>query len=161
MLYLLDANVLIRAHEDYYPLERIPQFWDWLKEMGNDGVIKVPHEIYSEVSIATGPLGKWLNEKDSKNSLLLDEEVDLDLLQYVINDGYATNLTDDEVEKMGRDPFLIAYALDNKNRAVVTKEVSKPTKTRANKKVPDVCNQINVKWMNDFQLYKELDFKIS
>ncbi len=27
-LYLVDANVLIRAHEDYYPLDRIPQFWD-------------------------------------------------------------------------------------------------------------------------------------
>ena len=29
-LYLLDANVLIRAHEDYYPVDRIPPFWTWL-----------------------------------------------------------------------------------------------------------------------------------
>ncbi|MCY4508918.1 MAG: DUF4411 family protein [Acidobacteria bacterium] len=30
MLYLLDANVLIDAHRDYYPLGRVPEFWDWL-----------------------------------------------------------------------------------------------------------------------------------
>ena len=29
-LYLMDANVLIRAHADYYPLDRLPQFWAWL-----------------------------------------------------------------------------------------------------------------------------------
>jgi hypothetical protein len=26
MLYLLDANVMIRAHEDYYPTERVNEF---------------------------------------------------------------------------------------------------------------------------------------
>jgi hypothetical protein len=41
-LYLLDANILIRAHEDYYPVDRIPPFWSWLIEMGEKGVIKMP-----------------------------------------------------------------------------------------------------------------------
>jgi len=30
LLYLLDANVLIAANRDYYPLGRVPEFWDWL-----------------------------------------------------------------------------------------------------------------------------------
>lgn len=30
MLCLLDANVLIGAHNDYYPIDRMPQFWEWL-----------------------------------------------------------------------------------------------------------------------------------
>ena len=30
LLYLLDANVLIDAHRDYYPLGRVPEFWDGL-----------------------------------------------------------------------------------------------------------------------------------
>lgn len=29
-VYLIDANVLIRAHGDYYPIDRIKPFWDWL-----------------------------------------------------------------------------------------------------------------------------------
>ena len=28
MLYLLDANVLISAHRDYYPVKRVPEYWD-------------------------------------------------------------------------------------------------------------------------------------
>jgi hypothetical protein len=45
VLYLLDANVMIRAHEDYYPIDRIPQFWTWLASLGETGTAKVPYEI--------------------------------------------------------------------------------------------------------------------
>lgn len=37
MLYLLDSSVLIDANRDYYPLERVPQFWGWLPEPSNAG----------------------------------------------------------------------------------------------------------------------------
>ncbi len=40
MLYLLDANTLIDAKRDYYPIERIPEFWDWLIHQGEQD--KVP-----------------------------------------------------------------------------------------------------------------------
>ena len=41
------------------------------------------------------------------------------------------DLNDEDVEKMGRDPFLIAYALaDPVNRVVVSNEGSKPNQTR-------------------------------
>ena len=48
-LYLLDANVLIDANRDYYPIERVPEFWDWLLEMGRNGSVKVPEEIVDEI----------------------------------------------------------------------------------------------------------------
>ena len=46
MLYLLDANVLIDADRDYYPLERVPEFWDWLVDGGVKGRVKIPLEMY-------------------------------------------------------------------------------------------------------------------
>lgn len=49
MLYLLDANVLIDANRDYYPIARVLEFWEWLLETGRLNRIKVPHEIYEEV----------------------------------------------------------------------------------------------------------------
>jgi hypothetical protein len=49
MLYLLDANVLITAHNQYYPVEGVPQFWIWLAQMGNAGLVKMPLENYEEV----------------------------------------------------------------------------------------------------------------
>jgi len=42
-MYLLDANVLIRADADFYPLDRLPQFWDWLIEKGASGSVKMPY----------------------------------------------------------------------------------------------------------------------
>jgi hypothetical protein len=44
-LYLLDANVFIRADGDYYPLDRIPGFWAWLLQMAEAGHLKTPLEI--------------------------------------------------------------------------------------------------------------------
>ena len=50
MLYLLDANVLIEANRDYYPIDRVPEFWDWLIAVGESVRVKVPLEIYEEVT---------------------------------------------------------------------------------------------------------------
>ena len=158
MLHLLDANVLIRAHEDYYPIDRVPQFWSWITEIGQAGHAKLPFEIYHEISVAKGPLSDWIKGSAVKEALLFDEEADPALLQMVLDEGYGPALTDDELEKVGRDPFLVAYALAASDRCVVTKEVSKPNRQRANRKIPDICNSLSVYWITDFELYRNLGF---
>ena len=74
-MYLLDANVPIRAHGDYYPIDRIPQFWDWLLSKAKEGLVKLPLEIYGEINDSTGLLGDWLRKQDVSNHLILQEEV--------------------------------------------------------------------------------------
>ncbi len=108
MLYLLDANVLIDANRDYYPIERIPEFWEWLVYMGEEGNTKIPIEIYEEIKEGNDSLANWAKSHETESALLFEEEVEVDLVARIINVGYANNLTDDEVEKLGRDPFLIA-----------------------------------------------------
>ena len=76
MLYLIDANVLIRAHEDYYPLDRVPQFWTWLERESAAGRIKMPLEIHNEIAISRGALKDWICERHVKQALILDEEAD-------------------------------------------------------------------------------------
>lgn len=160
MLYLLDANVLIRAHEDYYPIDRVPPFWDWLLVEAAAGRIKMPFEIHDEIAVANGPLKDWIVDQAVKDVLILDEEVDQAIFNRVLNEGYAPDLTDAELEETGRDPFLAAYALMAPERTVVTKEISKPGKSRGRRKVPDVCVHFGVPWMNDFALYRVRDFRI-
>ncbi len=160
MLYLLDANVLIDANRDYYPIARIPEFWEWLEHNGMEGRVKIPREMYEEFKDGDDDLGKWAREKDIREALLLDEEIDVSLVSRVTNEGYAPDLTDDEVEKVGRDPFLIAYALASPDdRCVVTTEASRPKRQRANRHVPDVCNDLNVTRCNTFEFVRALDFK--
>lgn len=159
MLYLLDANVLIRAHEDYYGLDQVPQFWDWLSVTAAAGVAKMPFEIHDEIAISTGPLKDWVTHWEIKKDLVFPEEADSDILNQVLKKGYAPDLTDSEIEKIGRDPFLASYALMKTDRVVVTKEISKPSKTRGNRKLPDVCYASNVPCIKDFDFFRAAGFK--
>lgn len=160
-MFLFDANVLITASNLYYPLDQIPEFWEWVDYQATSGHIKLPFEIINEV-LAGGknedPLLDWLI--DHKDALTLDEQVDPALANKVVVEGYAPDLTDDEVIEIGQDPFLIAYALAiPTERCVVTVEVSSPRKTRQNRKIPDVCHQFGVACQNPFQAYRSLGFK--
>ena len=158
VLFLIDANVLIRAHEDYYPIDRVPQFWPWLEQEARANRVKMPLEIFCEIAVSKGPLGDWICEPEVKKVLVLDEEIEPDSLDEVLTEGYGDNLTEVDLEKIGNDAFLIAYALAERDRVVVTKETSRPKKVGGNRKIPDVCNALNVDCVNDFELYRRLNF---
>lgn len=88
---------------------------------------------------------------------MLEEEVDVGLVQHVTSAGYAPDLTDIELEAVGRDPFLIAYALvDVENRTVVTGEV-RSNKQRQNRPIPSVCDTLGVKSCDQFAFGRSLD----
>ena len=83
MLYLLDANVLIDANRDYYAVDRVPEFWEWLIEMGKRGKVKIPQENYEEVVQGKDNASEWL--KYNKEALLLNEAVSEELVTRVID----------------------------------------------------------------------------
>lgn len=166
MLYLLDANTLINAKRDYYQFNRVPEFWNWLVHQGELGNIKIPIEIYEEFKDTKDKdgrkdeLAEWAERLDVKSSLLLNEEPKAEFVSKVLYEGYTSNPTDEDLEKVGKDPFLIAYALVfQEERCVVTAEVSKPKRKGANRHVPDVCDSFGIKHCNIFRLISDLDFK--
>ncbi|GJG86828.1 DNA-binding protein [Gemmatimonadetes bacterium T265] len=159
MLYLLDANVLIDAARDYYPIARVPEFWEWLLAQAMLDRVAMPEETYEEASGSKDELGEWLRRSAVKSALVYPSDVAAEVVQRVVAEGYARDLTDVEIEKLGRDPFLIAHALSASPRAcVVTTEASKPKQTRANRHVPDVCRQFQLESCNTFELVRRLDF---
>ena len=167
MLYLIDANVLITAQNLYYSLDAVPEFWEWLVHQAEKGVVKMSREIFDEVKDGgtdkeKDPLYEWIQTPEVKNSLLLKEKPDLLLVRKVTEEGYANDLNDVEIEKIGRDPFLIAAALRApSDRIVVTTETSEPKKQRANRKVPDVCKQFGAQCIDTHQMTKLLAFTTS
>ena len=161
VLYLLDASVLITAHNQYYPVDRLPEYWDWLAYMAQAGRVKLPIEIFEEIK--EGPKEKdllfdWLQREEVKDWIVLSDEVDPDIVQGVIAKGYADDMTDYEVEQVGRDPFLIAHALARADRCVVTVETSQPSKKRHNRKIPDVCKSMGAAWCDPFVFNRTLGF---
>ena len=104
MLYLLDANVLIDANRDYYPIERVPEFWQWLLHHARSGRVKIPAEIHDEVKRGNDDLAEWAKEREIKDALMLDAEARPADVRRAIRRGYAPDLTDTEIDKLGRDP---------------------------------------------------------
>lgn len=161
MLYLLDASTLITAHNTYYPIDQVPEFWEWLLHQGATGKVKMPQEMLEEVLDGRDGdlLLDWLNDCDTKQALSLNDEVDLSLVRRVVDNGYASDLNDIEIAQIGRDPFLIAHALAESERCVVTVETSSPGKKRQNRKIPDVCQTFAVKCCGPFDLNRALGFR--
>jgi len=122
----------------------------------------MPIEMIEEIRDGTDDLAAWVSDRVNLDALSLNEEADVALVRRILNDGYAPDLTDQEIEVIGRDPFLISYALQAPaERCVVTTEISKPKRTRANRHIPDVCMQMQISWMDSFRLVKALDFSTS
>ena len=160
-MYLLDAKTLIRANADFYALDRIPQFWEWLIEKGSSGDIKIPPEIQAEIADDKDQLTQWIKDSNVKDVLILDDILPLYFVQKILDIGYAPNLNETEIEKIGRDVFLVAYAyFSNKKRTVETCEVSTPSRKRGNTKIADACNMLGVKWTTDFEMYQLFNFNL-
>jgi Domain of unknown function (DUF4411) len=157
MLYLLDANALITAHNTWYGHKRVPEFWRWLIHHGEAGTIKLPQAIYAEVEVGKDELAVWMRDAATKKALMLGEDSDPDAVQMVLA-RYGDPLTEDDMITIGQDPFLIAAAVGYADRCVVTAEVSKPKRTGARRHVPDVCGDCGVNWIGPVAFIVELDF---
>ena len=161
MLYILDANILIRAHADYYPIDRVPEFWEWLLHHADAGAVKVPQEILEELE-GGNPEGDllvaFLKPPGIRRTLRLQEEPNPDILANILEVAYG-NPNDEELEEIGRDPFLIAYAAaDQADRTVVSAEVSKPGQRGKKRKVPNACADVSVRCIGPFEFFRELGF---
>ena len=158
MLYLLDADTLITGERDAYPLDAFRPLWDWLIEQGEARRVKIPREQHDEIIAGRGDLVDWLKVEEVKRALILNEDADAALLDRVVRDGYG-GLDETGLEAVGRDPFLVAYALaDGGQRTVVTFEVSKPSRRGARRKLPDVCADLGVPSCRLFDMVRALGF---
>lgn len=157
--YCLDANVLIVAWRTYYSPEFCPSYWELLKQFGGDDLIFIPKAVYEEIERTEDDLADWL-----KTSGIPIQPVDgnvTNCLKYI----YGSNpvhkfLVDNTKQRSLADPWLIAHAM-NSGACVVTKE-NLMTASNSNRiKIPNVCNNVGVRWIDDFEFIKELKINFS
>jgi len=157
--FCLDTNVLIQPWQKYYSPAICPDYWEILSKLGAQGTLFIPQAVFEEIEKSDDDLLKWL--KSSNIPILKVDSNVTRLLQsiYQKNEKHKY-LVDNTKQRSLADPWVIAHAL-NENATVVTKE-EKVTASNSNRiKIPNVCDNMGVSWMNDFQLVKELDLKFS
>ena len=157
--YCLDANVLIQAWQKYYAPKFCLQYWTLLDELGAQNTIFLPQKVYEEITRTEDDLAKWL-----KNSNIpkykIDEPVTICLKKIYAANTNHKYLVDNTKQRSLADPWVIAHAI-NENACVVTKEEKVTAANTAKIKIPNVCDNMGVRWINDFQLVEELNIQFT
>lgn len=157
--YCLDANVLIQAWQKYYSPDLCPGYWDNLIELGKEERIFIPSMVYDEIVKTEDELSVWL--KTSEIPIRpITESVTKALQEIYSSNPSHKFLVDNTKARSLADPWIIAHALDEKV-TVVTKE-EKITQLNSKKvKIPNVCDNMGVRWINDFEFVREIGIRFS
>lgn len=157
--YCLDANVLIEAWQKYYAPEICPNYWDILNDLGKKDLIFVPDEVFHEIIKTEDNLSAWL--KSSTIPIIKISEDVASCLQNIYSaNPLHKNLVDNTKQRSLADPWVIAHAM-NEKAAVVTKEEKITAINSTRIKIPNVCDNLGVRWLNDFQFIKEIGIKFN
>ncbi len=155
--YCLDSNVLIQAWQKYYSPKYCPSYWDLLNQLGNQKQILIPQMVYDEIVRTDDELSEWLKASQIEVKPITNAVTTL-LRKIYDADPFHKFLVDNKKGRSLADPWVIAHAIDE-NAIVVTKE-EKVTALNTNKiKIPNVCDNMKVPWMNDFEMISELGVK--
>lgn len=158
-IFCLDTNVLIQAWQKYYAPQFCPDYWEILNQLGKKGSIFIPQAVYDEIEKTDDDLLKWL-----KYSSIPVKKVD-GVVTNCLQGIYSKNekhkyLVDNTKQRSLADPWVIAHAI--KEKAIVVTKEEKVTALNSNRiKIPNVCDNMGIRWINDFQLIIELDLKFS
>jgi predicted nucleic acid-binding protein len=141
-MYVFDADSLIHAYrDDFPPGGEHSGFWNWLDNIGSQEGIIIPEKVLEELSKKTDGLNKFLSNYPN-----LKNEPTVNCLEVLHNVLYTYgDLSDVDVEILERkaDPYVISHAMIL-NATVVSCEVSEPYKIGINKKIPDICDALDI-----------------
>jgi len=156
--YCLDANFFIEAWNKYYSPNFCSDYWDVINILGKEDRLFIPYEVNKEIIKTDDALSKWLKKSDVK-VLQPDEDV-----QQCLKDMYSFNplhikLVDSSKGRSLADPWVIAHAM--KEKAVVVTKENKVTTSTDKIKIPNVCENMGIEWIDDFQFIAETNIKFS
>jgi len=149
--YSLDSNALIEPWNKYYAPEISPAYWARMDELAQDGIVFCTWEVRRELEKQSDGLWLWAKERphlfrQEDREVLLQLRRVLAACPKSIGQGKG---------KHSADPLVIAHAIVE-NAVVVTKEESNSKKY----KVPDVCQELNVDWIPDYVIAREIGVKL-
>lgn len=156
--YCLDANVLINAWNQYYHRDLCADYWMELSRFGHAGRIFLAEMVRDEILRTDDGLANWL--KDSGIPIYpIDGPLTEIVAHIYAKDPRHQQLVDATRQRSMADPWVIAQAIAL-NACVVTKE-NKETQSATKIKIPNVCENMGVRWINDFDMLRELGLQFS
>jgi len=155
--YCLDTNFFIEGWNKYYSPDFCSSYWDTLDILAHEGSIFITHEVKKEIDKVDDSLKKWLKGRD-----YLIKEID-ENVQKCIRILYSSNpnhkyLANDMKNRSLADPWVIAHAMAE-NAIVVSKEFLSTSSNKQKIKIPDVCKNMNIECIDDFEFIRRINLK--
>lgn len=141
MKYSIDTSALIEGWYRRFPPDIVPGFWDNLDELIQNGNLKATEEVLVELEKKHDVIHNWVKERENL-FILIDEEI-----QFVVREILSNHKTliDSRRNRSSADPFVIALAKINSS-IVITEEL--PTQSDNRPHIPDVCDALNIEYIN-------------
>jgi len=157
--YCLDSNVLIQAWQKYYSPVYCPTYWDVLNELGDEDKIFIPSMVYDEIVITDDDLSDWLKKSNIKVKPITSD-VTQTLKSIYAADPSHKHLVDNKKGRSLADPWVIAHAI-KESAIVVTKEEKVTALNSKKMKIPNVCENMGIDWITDYQMVEQLGIKFN
>ena len=161
--YLIDSNVFIEANRRYYSLDFALPFWKFLINSTREGRTLSIDRVYDEILKGKDNLADWAKRSfsfafaDTKDDEQIIEFYGA-LMQWAVKQIQYTQAAKDEFARVDNaDAWIISYAKVN-SCIVVTQEVL-DLNIKKKIPIPNVCKEFGVKYVDTFQMLRELDFK--
>lgn len=154
--FLVDANVLIEAANNYYPLDRVPGFWEWMEEAIDGGDVRSITLVYGEIDYPP-ELVDWVKDL-AKGPMFIDvsaPEIQTSfkqIVEWVIEQDFGPEHVVRFLDKA--DPWIIATALSSERTVVTQEALVGPGSKKI--KIPNVCDAYNVGWCNTFEMLERM-----
>jgi len=160
--YCLDANVFIEAYRRYYAFDIAPGFWEALAEWAEQDIVCSPLLVYDELTRSKDQLCEWARRH---RTILFVDPDEATVTAYsgianLVNRLYEPHHIQEFLN--GADPWVIACAKAH-DLVVVTMETPKQEHRdqRTGRyigriKIPNVCQLVDVDYINTFDLLRAL-----
>lgn len=152
MKYSIDTSALIEGWYRRFPPDIVPGFWDNLDELIHNGDLKATEEVLVELEKKHDVIHNWVKERENL-FILIDEEIQFVVREILLN---HKTLIDSRRNRSSADPFVIALAKINSS-IVITEEL--PTQSDNRPHIPDVCNALNIEYINLIDLSRIENWK--
>lgn len=150
-VYCIDTSALIAAWYERYKPNRFPNLWEHFDALIDDGRLVSSLLVLDECKRRSPELHSWLHERAP---MFYEPDADIqNRVSFIINT--YKSLVMQGKEKFAADPFLIATA-EVHGFTVVTEE----TGPNSLKKIPGVCNVLQIPNINLSELFDAEDWVI-
>ncbi|MCI0448163.1 MAG: DUF4411 family protein [Chlorobi bacterium] len=154
--YCLDTNFFIEGWK-YYSPDFCNGYWEIIEQLAKEGQLFIPEKVKDEIEKKHDNIYQWLK---GKSFLInpINTKVQEALKKIYEKEEKHKRLVDSSRNRSEADPWVIAHAI-SEGATVVTKENKIINPNTDKIKIPNVCENMGVRWIDDFKFICELNIK--